>query len=61
MRDDSPWAKNIRIRPTVSRKIACIVVWKIACILATLAVNLILFSMNLQHICEVGRGMEIDK
>ena len=56
MRDDSPWdkegfrLKNIRIRRTVS--------WKIACILATLAVNFILSSMNLQRIWEVGRGWE---
>ena len=48
--------KNIRIRRTVSRKIACIVVRKIACILAILAVNFILSSMNLQRIWEVGRG-----
>ena len=48
--------ENIRIRRTVSRKIACIVVRKIACILATLAVNFILSSMNLQRIWEVGRG-----
>ena len=54
LKDDSPWdwegfrLKNIWIRRTVS--------WKIACILATLAVNFILFSMNLQRICEVGRG-----
>ena len=42
--------KNIRIRRTVS--------WKIACILAphsTLAVNFILSSMNLQRILAVGR------
>ena len=62
MRDDSPWdregfrLKNIRIRRTVSMKIACTVVRKIACILATLAVNFILSSMNLQRIWEVGRG-----
>ena len=62
LRDDSPWdgegfrLKSIRIRRTVSWKIACIVVLKIACILATLAVNVILFSMNLQRIWEVGRG-----
>ena len=57
LRDDSPWdwegfrLKNIWIRRTVS--------WKITCILAphsTLAVNFILSSMNLQRICEVGRG-----
>ena len=30
---------------------------KIACILATLAVNFILSSMNLKRICEVGRGV----
>ena len=54
LRDDSPWdeegfrLKNIRIRRTVS--------WKIACILATLAVNFILSSMNLQRIWEVSRG-----
>ena len=48
--------ENIRIRRTVSRKIACIVVRKIACILAILAVNFILSSMNLQRIWEVGRG-----
>ena len=57
LRDDSPWdwegfrLKNIRIRRTVS--------WKIACILAphsTLAVNFILSIMNLQRISEVGRG-----
>ena len=48
--------KTIRIRRTVSRKIACIVSWKLACILATLAVNFIFSSMNLQHIWEVGRG-----
>ena len=57
MRDDSPWdeegfrLKNIRIRRTVS--------WKIASILAphlTLAVNFILSSMNLQRIWKVGRG-----
>ena len=62
LRDDSPLdaecfrLKNIRIRRTVSRKIACIVVRKIACILATLAVNFIISSMNLQRIWEVGRG-----
>ena len=59
LRDDSTWdkegfsLKNIRIRRTVS--------WKIACILATLAVNFILSSMNLQRIWEVGRGGEINK
>ena len=47
--------ENIRIRRTVSRKIACIVVRKIACILATLTVNFILSSMNLQRIWDVGR------
>ena len=40
--------KNIRIRRTVS--------WKIACILATLAVNFILSSMNFKRIWEVARG-----
>ena len=56
LRDDFPWygegfrLKSIQIRRTVS--------WKIACILATLAVNFILSSMNLQRICEVGRGWE---
>ena len=56
MDDESavPWdkegfrLKNIQIRWTVS--------WKIACILATLAVDSILSSMNLQRIWEVGRG-----
>ena len=54
LRDDSPWdkegfrLKNIRIRRTVSKKIACI--------LETLAVNFILSSMNLRRIWEVGRG-----
>ena len=53
LRDDSPWdlegfrLKNIWIRRTVS--------WKIACILATLAVKSILSSMNLQRIWRVGR------
>ena len=53
-RDDNPWdwkgfrLKNIRIRRTVC--------WKIACIIATLAVNFILSSMNLQRIWEVGMG-----
>ena len=61
LRDDSPWdegfrLKNIQIRRTVSRKIVCIVVRKIVCILATLAVDFILSSMNLQRIWEVGRG-----
>ena len=47
-RDDSPWdaecfrLKNIRIHWTVG--------WKIACILATLAVNFILSSMNIQRL-----------
>ena len=54
LKDDSTWdkkgfrLKNIRIRRPVS--------WKMVCILATLAVNLILSSMNLQRIWEVGRG-----
>ena len=57
MRDDSSWdwegfrLKNIRIRRTVS--------WKIACILAphsTQAVNFILSNVNLERIWEVGRG-----
>ena len=56
LRDDSPWdwegfrLKQLRIRRTVSREIACIVG---IYILATLAVNSILSSINLQHICEV--------
>ena len=59
LRHDSPWdkggfrLKNILIRRTVS--------WKIACILATLAVNSILSSINIQLIWEVGRGGEINK
>ena len=58
LRDDSPLdkegfrLKNIQIRRTVRWKIACI----FYSILATLAVNFILSSMNLQRICEVGRG-----
>ena len=54
LRDDFRWdaecfrLKKIRIRLTVS--------WKMACILATKAVNFILSSMNLQRIWEVGRG-----
>ena len=59
MRDDSPWdeegfrLKNIRIRRTVSRKIACIV----GMYISDLAVNFILSSMNLQRIWEVGSGL----
>ena len=57
MRDDSPWdaecfrLKNMRIRRTVSRKIACILAPH-----STLAVNFILSSVNLKRIWEVGRG-----
>ena len=54
LRDDSPLdaecfrLKNIRIRQTVCRKIACKVF--MYCILATLALNFILSSMNPQRI-----------
>ena len=62
MKDDSPWdakgfrLKNIRIRQTVSRKIAYILAPH-----STLAVNFILSSVNLKRIWEVGRGGEINK
>ena len=60
LRDESPWLgegfrlKNIRIRRTVSRKIACIVGMYTRD--PSAAVNFILSSMKLQRICEVGRG-----
>ena len=56
LKDDSPWdeesfrLKNIQIRRTFNRKIACIMAPHL-----TLAVNFILSIMNLQRIWEVGR------
>ena len=49
--------KHIRIRGTVSWKIACI----LYSILATLAVNFILFSMNLNVFGRLVGGGEINK
>ena len=54
LRDDSPWDKEgFRLKKNRIRRTVC---WKIACILATLAVNFILSSTNLQRIWEVGSG-----
>ena len=58
LRDNSPWdregfrLKNIQIRRTVSRKIACIV----GMYTSDPSGNFIFSSMNLHRIWEVGRG-----